>query len=62
MQFSTLIASASNKIDISRSDVATAARKRCVDFLRSVYTLWLREGLLVPKTDTKNYAAGRSEV
>jgi polar amino acid transport system substrate-binding protein len=56
MQFSTLIASlTSNKIDIiSAAMFATAARKEVIDFSNPVYTYG--EGLLVPKTDTKNYA------
>jgi polar amino acid transport system substrate-binding protein len=55
MQFSTLIASlTSNKIDIiSAAMFATAARKEVIDFSDPVYTYG--EGLLVPKTDTKNY-------
>jgi polar amino acid transport system substrate-binding protein len=57
MQFSALIASlTSNKIDIiSAAMFATAARKEVIDFSDPVYTYG--EGLLVPKTDTKNYAA-----
>ena len=57
MQFSTLIASlTSNKIDIiSAAMFATAARKEVIDFSDPVYTYG--EGLVVPKTDTKNYAA-----
>jgi polar amino acid transport system substrate-binding protein len=57
MQFSTLIASlTSNKIDIiSAAMFATAARKEVIDFSDPVYTYG--EGLLVPKTDTRNYAA-----
>src|ERR1700724_1690233 len=57
MQFSTLVASlTSNKIDIiSAAMFATAARKEVIDFSDPVYTYG--EGLLVPKTDTKNYAA-----
>src|SRR6266478_967111 len=57
MQFSTLIASlTSNKIDIiSAAMFATAARKEVIDFSDPVYTYG--EGLLVPKADTKNYAA-----
>src|ERR1700686_3063647 len=56
MQFSTLIASlTSNKIDIiSAAMFATAARKEVIDFSEAVYTYG--EGLVVPKTDTKNYA------
>src|SRR6202023_455383 len=55
MQFSTLIPSlTSNKIDIiSAAMFATAARKEVIDFSDPVYTYG--EGLLVPKTDTKNY-------
>ena len=55
MQFSTLIASlTSNKIDIiSAAMFATAARKEVIDFSDPVYTYG--EGLLVPKTDTRNY-------
>src|ERR1700675_4539926 len=57
MQFSTLIASlTSNKIDIiSAAMFATAARKDVIDFSDPVYTYG--EGLVVPKTDTKDYAA-----
>src|ERR1700722_9903625 len=57
MQFSALIASlTSNKIDIiSAAMFATAARKEVIDFSDPVYTYG--EGLLVPKTDNKNYAA-----
>src|SRR5260370_21324376 len=57
MQFSTLIASlTSNKIDIiSAAMFATAARKEVIDFSDPVYTYG--EGLVVPKTDTKDYAA-----
>jgi polar amino acid transport system substrate-binding protein len=57
MQFSTLIASlTSNKIDIiSAAMFATAGRKEVIDFSDPVYTYG--EGLLVPKTDTKNYTA-----
>src|ERR1700693_3393971 len=56
MQFSTLIASlTSNKIDIiSAAMFATAARKEVIDFSGPVYTYG--EGLLVPKTDKKDYA------
>jgi len=55
MQFSTLIASlTSNKIDIiSAAMFATAARKEVIDFSDPVYSYG--EGLLVPKSDTKNY-------
>ena len=57
MQFSALIASlTANKIDIiSAAMFATAARKEVIDFSDPVYTYG--EGLLVPKTDTKNYTA-----
>ncbi len=56
MQFSTLIASlTSNKIDIIAAAMfATAARKEVIDFSDTVYTYG--EGLLVPKSDTKDYA------
>src|SRR3981081_1633250 len=56
MQFSTLIASlTSNKVDIiSAAMFATAARKEVIDFSDPVYTYG--EGLLVPKTDKKDYA------
>ena len=56
MQFSTLVASlTSNKIDIiSAAMLATAARKEVIDFSDPVYTYG--EGLIVPKTDTRNYA------
>ena len=56
MQFSTLIPSlTSNKIDIiSAAMFATAARKEVIDFSDAVYTYG--EGLLVPKTDKKDYA------
>src|ERR1700687_142181 len=57
MQFSALVWSlASNKIDIiSAAMFATAARKEVIDFSEPVYTYG--EGLVVPKTDTKGYAA-----
>jgi len=57
MQFSALIASlTSSKIDIiSAAMFATAARKEVIDFSDPVYTYG--EGLLVQKTDTRNYAA-----
>src|ERR1700691_2471433 len=57
MQFSTLVPSlTSNKIDIiSAAMFATPARKEVIDFSDAVYTYG--EGLLVPKTDSKNYAA-----
>ena len=55
MQFSTLVPSlTSNKIDIiSAAMFATAARKEVIDFSDPVYTYG--EGLLVPKTDKKDY-------
>ena len=55
MQFSALIASlTSNKIYIiSAAMFATAARKEVIDFSDPVYTYG--EGLVVPKTDTKDY-------
>jgi polar amino acid transport system substrate-binding protein len=57
MQFSTLIASlTANKIDIiSAAMFATAARKEVIDFSDTVYTYG--EGLIVPKTDTKEYTS-----
>jgi polar amino acid transport system substrate-binding protein len=57
MQFSTLIASlTSNKIDIiSAAMFATAARKEVIDFSDPVYSYG--EGLIVPKTDGKDYVA-----
>jgi polar amino acid transport system substrate-binding protein len=57
MQFSTLVPSlTSNKIDIiSAAMFATAARKEVIDFSEPVYTYG--EGLVVPKTDVKNYAS-----
>jgi polar amino acid transport system substrate-binding protein len=56
MQFSTLIASlTASKIDIiSAAMFATVARKEVIDFSDPVYTYG--EGLLVPKTDKKDYA------
>ena len=56
MQFSALVPSlTSNKIDIiSAAMFATAARKEVIDFSDAVYTYG--EGLVVPKTDAKNYA------
>src|ERR1700684_166330 len=56
MQFSTLVPSlTSNKIDIiSAAMFATAARKEVIDFSDPVYTYG--EGLLVPKSDKKDYA------
>lgn len=55
MQFSTLVASlTSSKIDIiSAAMFITAARKEVIDFSDPVYTYG--EGLLVPKTDKKDY-------
>jgi polar amino acid transport system substrate-binding protein len=55
MQFSTLIASlTSNKIDIiSAAMFITPARKEVIDFSDPIYTYG--EGLLVPKTDSKDY-------
>jgi|SRR5689334_3511211 len=57
MQFSTLIAAlTSNKIDIiSAAMFVTAARKEVIDFSEPFYTYG--EGLLVPKTDTRNYTS-----
>ncbi|WP_315837565.1 ABC transporter substrate-binding protein [Bradyrhizobium prioriisuperbiae] len=56
MQFSALIASlTSNKIDIiSAAMFITPARKEVIDFSDPFYTYG--EGLLVPKTDTRDYA------
>src|ERR1700758_1419393 len=55
MQFSTLIASLTgNKVDIiSAAMLATSARKEIIDFSDPVYPYG--EGLVVPKSDTKNY-------
>jgi polar amino acid transport system substrate-binding protein len=55
MQFSTLIASlTANKIDIiSAAMFITPARKEVIDFSDPIYTYG--EGLLVPKSDTKEY-------
>jgi polar amino acid transport system substrate-binding protein len=55
MQFSALIASlTSNKIDIiSAAMFITPARKEVIDFSDPIYTYG--EGLLVPKSDTKEY-------
>src|SRR5580700_934293 len=55
MQFSTLIpALTSNKIDIiSAAMFATAQRKEVIDFSDTVYSYG--EGLIVPKSDGKNY-------
>src|SRR5437660_9834279 len=57
MQFSALVPSlTSNKIDIiAAARFATAARKEVIDFSGPVYTYG--EGLLVPKTDKKDYVA-----
>jgi polar amino acid transport system substrate-binding protein len=57
MQFSALVPSlTSNKIDIiSAAMFATSARKEVIDFSEPVYTYG--EGLVVPKTDAKNYAS-----
>lgn len=57
MQFSTLVASlTSNKIDIiSAAMLATAVRKEVIDFSDPVYSYG--EGLVVPKTDARNYAS-----
>ena len=57
MQFSTLIPSlTSNKIDIiSAAMFATSARKEVIDFSEAVYTYG--EGLVVPRTDARNYAS-----
>src|SRR3954454_17635300 len=55
MQFSTLIAAlTSNKIDlISAAMYITPARKEVVDFSEPVYSYG--EGLIVPKSATKDY-------
>lgn len=55
MQFSALIASlTSNKIDlIAAAMFITPARKEVIDFSDPIYTYG--EGLVVPKTDTKEY-------
>jgi polar amino acid transport system substrate-binding protein len=60
MQFSTLVASlTSNKIDIiSAAMLATAARREVIDFSDPVYTYG--EGLIVPKTDTRNYTTAEN--
>ena len=57
MQFSTLIAAlTSNKIDlISAAMYITPARKEVVDFSEPVYSYG--EGLIVPKSDSKEYKA-----
>jgi len=55
MQFSTLIAAlTSNKIDlISAAMYITPARREVIDFSDPVYSYG--EGLIVPKSDTKDY-------
>src|SRR6478735_12086256 len=55
MQFSTLIAAlTSNKIDlISAAMYITPARKEVIDFSEPVYSYG--EGLIVPKSDTREY-------
>jgi len=55
MQFSTLIAAlTSNKIDlISSAMYISPARKEVIDFSEPVYSYG--EGLIVPKSDTKDY-------
>lgn len=57
MQFSTLIAAlTSNKIDIiSAAMFITPARKEVIDFSDAFYSYG--EGLLVPKSDGKNYTS-----
>ncbi|MGE0750508.1 MAG: ABC transporter substrate-binding protein [Variibacter sp.] len=57
MQFSTLIAAlTANKIDlISAAMFITAPRKEVIDFSEPVYTYG--EGLIVPKSDTKDYVS-----
>jgi polar amino acid transport system substrate-binding protein len=57
MQFSALVPSlTSNKIDIiSAAMFATATRKEVIDFSDAVYTYG--EGLVVPKSDARNYAS-----
>ena len=57
MQFSTLIPSlTSNKIDIIAAAMfATAQRKEIIDFSDTVYSYG--EGLIVPKSDTKDYVS-----
>ena len=57
MQFSTLIpALTAKKIDIIAAAMyATAQRKEVIDFSDTVYTYG--EGLVVPKTDAKDYVA-----
>lgn len=55
MQFSTLISAlTSSKIDIiSAAMFITASRKEVIDFSEPIYTYG--EGLIVPKSDTKDY-------
>ena len=57
MQFSTLIAAlTSNKIDlISAAMYITPARREVIEFSEPVYSYG--EGLIVPKSDTKEYKA-----
>ncbi len=57
MQFSTLIPSlTANKIDIIAAAMyITMARKEVIDFSDPIYTYG--EGLIIPKTDTTQYAA-----
>jgi polar amino acid transport system substrate-binding protein len=57
MQFSTLIAAlTTSKIDlISAAMYITPARKEQVDFSDAIYTYG--EGLIVPKSDTKDYVS-----
>jgi polar amino acid transport system substrate-binding protein len=57
MQFSTLIAAlTSNKIDlISAAMYITPARREVVEFSEPIYSYG--EGLIVPKTDSKDYKA-----
>ncbi len=57
MQFSTLVASlTSSKIDIiSAAMFVTPQRKEVIDFSEPVYTYG--EGLVVPKSDTKDYVS-----
>lgn len=56
MQFSTLVSAlTSSKIDIiSAAMYITPSRKEVIDFSEPIYTYG--EGLVVPKSDTKNYA------
>ena len=57
MQFSTLIPSlTANKIDIIAAAMyITAPRKEVIDFSNPIYTYG--EGLITPKSDTRNYTA-----